>query len=129
MNPLVAPLYEAEIRQAEYLCRYEPSINRTLAGLVHFESDRLHDWRQVEGAQARKRASRSRNPGSPANWRAAHGSQNTCPRLKIAVESAPSQATAEWSEQTFQNRVTGHCAIVERLLNTLNTSLLCSVNA
>ena len=85
MNPLKAPLNEAEIRQAvsvvqreaglhssawfetisldesgrfpsqrgAYVCCYEPASNRTLAGIVLLESDELHGWRHIEGAQAR----------------------------------------------------------------------------
>ena len=85
MNPLKAPLNEAEIRQAVnvvqrdaglddsawfetisldesgrfpgkrsvYVCCYEPASNRTLSGLVLLESDELHDWRHLEGVQAR----------------------------------------------------------------------------
>ncbi|MCP4766272.1 MAG: primary-amine oxidase [Gammaproteobacteria bacterium] len=36
-----------------YVCCYEPSSNRTLSGLVQFDSDTLHEWRHIEGVQAR----------------------------------------------------------------------------
>jgi len=40
-------------QRGAYVCCYEPSSNRTLNGLVQFDSDTLHNWRHIEGAQAR----------------------------------------------------------------------------
>ena len=40
-------------RRGAYVCCYEPTSNRTLTGVVAFDSDSLHDWQHVEGAQAR----------------------------------------------------------------------------
>ncbi|HEY5739924.1 MAG TPA: primary-amine oxidase [Gammaproteobacteria bacterium] len=45
--------------RAAYVCCYEPASNRTFSGIVHFASDSLHDWRHVEGAQARIMAEES----------------------------------------------------------------------
>lgn len=39
--------------RSAYVCCYEPSSNRTFAGCVRLDTDNLHDWRHVEGAQAR----------------------------------------------------------------------------
>jgi len=40
-------------QRGAYVCCYEPASNRTMSGVVLFDSDSLHDWRVVEGAQAR----------------------------------------------------------------------------
>jgi len=40
-------------QRGAYVCCYEPVSNRTLQGIVLFDSDDLHDWLVVEGAQAR----------------------------------------------------------------------------
>ena len=40
-------------QRSVYVCCYEPASNRTLAGLVLLEADELHDWRHLEGVQAR----------------------------------------------------------------------------
>jgi primary-amine oxidase len=40
-------------QRSVYVCCYEPATNRTLCGLVIPELDSLHDWRQLEGMQAR----------------------------------------------------------------------------
>ena len=40
-------------QRGAYVCCYEPVSNRSLNGIVLFDSDSLHDWRHVEGAQAR----------------------------------------------------------------------------
>ncbi|TNF90300.1 MAG: primary-amine oxidase, partial [Gammaproteobacteria bacterium] len=40
-------------RRGAYVCCYEPSSNRSFAGIVCFDSDDLHDWRHIEGVQAR----------------------------------------------------------------------------
>jgi len=40
-------------RRSIYVCCYEPESNRTLAGLVLLDTDDLHDWRHLEGMQAR----------------------------------------------------------------------------
>jgi len=39
--------------RSAYVCCYEPSGNRTFAGSVRLDTDSLHDWRHVEGAQVR----------------------------------------------------------------------------
>ena len=40
-------------QRSVYVCCYEPASNRTLAGLILLETDTLHEWHHVEGAQAR----------------------------------------------------------------------------
>ena len=40
------------VRRA-YVCCYEPSSNRTFAGFVDLAAEKLHDWRHMEGQQAR----------------------------------------------------------------------------
>jgi len=40
-------------QRSVYVCCYEPASNRTLAGLVLLETNELHDWRHLEGVQAR----------------------------------------------------------------------------
>ena len=40
-------------QRSAYVCCYEPVSNRTLSGLVLFDSDDLHDWKHLEGVQAR----------------------------------------------------------------------------
>ena len=40
-------------RRGAYVCCYEPCSNRTLSGLVQFDSNSLHEWRHIEGVQAR----------------------------------------------------------------------------
>ena len=40
-------------QRGAYVCCYEPASNRTLAGIVLFESDELRGWHHIEGAQAR----------------------------------------------------------------------------
>ena len=39
--------------RAAYVCCYEASSNRCFAGILHFDSDELHDWRHIEGVQPR----------------------------------------------------------------------------
>ena len=40
-------------QRGAYVCCYEPNSNRTLNGVVLFDSDSLQDWQQVKGMQAR----------------------------------------------------------------------------
>jgi primary-amine oxidase len=40
-------------KRGAYVCCYEPTSNRTLTGVVVFDSDSLHDWQHIEGVQAR----------------------------------------------------------------------------
>jgi primary-amine oxidase len=40
-------------QRAAYVCCYEPVSNRTFAGYVVFETAKLHNWRHIEGVQAR----------------------------------------------------------------------------
>lgn len=40
-------------QRCAYVCSYEPSSNRTFSGIAVLEEERLHDWKHIEGAQAR----------------------------------------------------------------------------
>jgi primary-amine oxidase len=86
-------------QRSAYVCCYEPASNRTFTGILRLGDDSLHDWRHVEGAQARIPVDESE-----AACTLALGDERFLDKLRERGITDPSKVLVEaWSAGNFGN--------------------------